>query len=108
MLSLASVDYYYTQIFHEDPIKIQTRKNDLDEGDMVELMSKMGFVMAKFAELKDRKKMRELNFDDYLEWLDQYDRAEFLEALGDIGTTYAGQNITHTTEKKSNDQQIDQ
>ena len=99
MLSLASVDIFYLHIFHEDPIKKQAR-NDLDEGDTIDLMSKMGFVMAKYAELKDRKKMRELNEDDYLEWLDQFEHMEFLEALGDVGKTYNGQNVTYAEEKK--------
>lgn len=107
MLSLASVDIFYLHIFHEDPIKKQAR-DDLDEGDMIELMSKMGFVMAKYAELKDRKKMRELNEDDYIEWLEQFDRGEFIAALEDISATYSGQNLTHTSEKKSNDQLTDQ
>ena len=107
MLSLASVDIFYLHIFHEDPIKKQAR-DDLDEGGMIDLMSKMGFVMAKYAELKDRKKMRELNEDAYLEWLEQFDRMELLEALGDVGKTYNGQNVTYAEEKKSSDQQTGQ
>ncbi len=107
MLALASVDIFYMHIFHEDPIKMQAR-DDLDEGDMIELMSKMGFVMAKYAELKDRKKMRELNEDSYIEWLEQFDRGEFIESLEDISKTYNGQSITYSEEKKSSDEQTDQ
>lgn len=107
MLSLASIDIFYLHIFHEDPIKKQAR-DDLDEGDMIDLMSKMGFVMAKYAELKDRKKMRELNEDAYLEWLEQFDRMELIEALGDVGKTYNCQNVTYAEEKKSSDQQTGQ
>ena len=103
MLPLASVDVFYLHIFHEDPIKIQMRK-DFDEGDVFDLTQKMGFVMAKYAELKDRKAMLKLNEDNYLEWLEQFDRAEYMAALPDIRATYEGQNLTVASEKKSEDQ----
>ena len=62
MMSMASVDLYFKTIFHEDPMKIQS-KPDFDTGDLLDFISKMGFVMAKFAELKSRKEMLKLNED---------------------------------------------
>lgn len=106
MLAMASVDLYYRNIFHEDAIKLQTRK-DIDEGDLINFVMKMGFVMAKFAELKDRKEMNKLNEELYLEWLDQYERADYLNALGDIRLTYEGQSITTTEAKKNEEEQSD-
>ena len=103
MLSMASIDIYYQHIFHEDPIKLQASK-DMNEGEMLGLMQKMGFVMAMFAKTRDRKEMLKLNEDSYIEWLEHFDRAEYIDALPDISSTYAGQNITHSTEKKSKDQ----
>lgn len=102
MLCMASCDVYYRQIFHEDCIKLQSKK-DFDEGDLISFLQRMGFVMAKFAELKDRKEMLKLNEDAYLEWLDQFDRAEYLNALVDIRMTYEGQQLPSADAKKNSD-----
>lgn len=104
MLSMASVDYYYKNIFHEDPIKIQAA-DKLDAGDMVILSEKMGFVMAKFAELKDRKEMMKLNEDVFLDWMEKFDRKDLIEALPDIQATYEGQTVTGSKAKKNNTEQ---
>lgn len=99
MMSMASTDIYYRNIFHEDAIKLQVSK-DLDEGDLVNFVMKVGFVMAKFAELNDRKAMNALNEDNYLDWLDQFERADYLNALGDVRMTYEGQAVTTSDAKK--------
>ena len=104
MLSMASVDVYYRQIFHEDAIKLQSAK-DFDEGALIVFLEKMGFVMAKFAETKDRKSMLKLNEDNFLEWLDHFDRVDYLNALADIRATYEGQMLTDADAKKNNAEQ---
>ena len=101
MMAMASVDVYYRNIFHEDPIKLQTK--DPDEGDLINFVMKMGFVMAKFAEVKDRKEMNKLTEDNFLDWLDQFDRADYLQALGDIRMTYEGQTVTASDAKKKDE-----
>lgn len=102
MLCMASTDLYYRNIFHRDAIKLQT--GDIDEGDLINFVCEMGFVMAKFAELKDRKKMLCLNEDVYLEWLDQFERADYINALPDIRRTYEGQQIGESDAKKNKDE----
>lgn len=106
MLAMASIDVYYRNTFHEDPVKLQTAK-DLDEGDLINFIEKMGFVMAKFAETKNRKEMMKLNEDAFLDWLDQFERADYLEALGDIRLTYEGQMVTAADAKKNNEEPTD-
>lgn len=106
MLAMASVDLYYRQIFHEDAIKLQSGKN-FDEGDLINFIIRMGFVMAKFAELKDRKAMSKLNEDAFLDWLDGFERADYLDALADIRKTYEGQSVTDVDAKKNNVEQKD-
>lgn len=101
MLAMASVDLYYKQIFHEDAIKLQSGK-DFSEGDLINFVMKMGFVMAKFAELKDRKEMAKLNEDAFLDWLDRFERADYLNALSDVRMTYEGQSLTESDAKKNN------
>lgn len=105
MLSMASVDIYYRNIFHEDAIKLQTKVQD--EGDIVNFVMRMGFVMAKFAELKDRKEMSKLNEDAFLDWLDQFERSDYLNALVDVRMTYEGQSVTQSDAKKKNEEPTD-
>lgn len=103
MLSMASVDIYYRNVFHKDAIKLQS--DGLDEGDLINFVMEMGFIMAKFAELKDRKEMAKLNYDSFIEWMDGFDRSDYLNALVDIRLTYEGQSVTNADAKKNTDAQ---
>ena len=100
MLAMASADVDYWHIFHEDPIKLQTAK-DLDEGDMIIFIQKMGFVMAKFAEFKNRKEMAKLNEDSFLEWLDQFDTFSIYQILPELIDLW-GMNIKTTVPARKN------
>lgn len=102
MLSMASVDIYYRNVFHEDPLTVQT--NATDPGEAIIFYEKMGFIMAEFAERKTKEKMRELREDDFLDWLDGFDRLDLMTALGDIQKTYDGQAVSNTDAKKNNDE----
>lgn len=98
MLAMASVDVYYRNIFHNDPIMMQTK--EMDEGTAILFYEQMGYVMAMFAELKTPSEMRKLNEDSYLEWLGQFSREEYISALPDVQMTYNGQNISKSEAKK--------
>lgn len=98
MLALASVDVYYKRLFREDPLSTMTRK-EAEDGDKTRIAFGMGFIMAKYAEAQDRKKMMSLTNDEYLDWLDQFDYGDFLEAVPDILSLYYGQKIPKATEK---------
>ena len=100
MLSMASVDKYFKNIFGDDPIKMQAK--GLDEAEAIDFISRMGYVMAKFAEIANKKDMVKLNEDDYLEWLGQFERNEFFLALPDMQKTYEGQLVTDADAKKNN------
>lgn len=100
MLALASVDVYYKRIFREDPLSIMTRK-DTDDGTKSRIAFNMGFVMAKFAELHDRKKMLQLTEDNYLEWLEQFDYGDYIAASADILALYYSQKAGSITEKNA-------
>lgn len=106
MEAMGSCDRAFWNIFHEDPIKLQAGKNP-EVSDLIDFVMKLGFIMAKFAELKSSKAMRQLNEDDYLDWLDQFERADYLEALGDIRLVYEGQKTTSVDSKKKEDQPSD-
>ena len=129
MLSMAAVDIYYKQIFHEDPILAQNRyasrvnelirdfraahpkatpeevsELELDpetSADRVDFFSKMGFVMAHFADDTRRKTMLQLNMGKYIEWLSQFERTAFYNAMGDIQAIYEDQKPASSIEKKT-------
>ena len=99
MLATASVDIYYKRVFREDPLSVMTSKT-ADDGTKTRVAFGMGFIMAKFAELKDRRRMMELNEDAYIEWLDQFDYGDFVSATSDIIGIYYGQRFSTAKEKK--------
>lgn len=103
MMAMASTDIYYNRIFHKDAIRIQTQHAS-DEGVLINLFAEIGFVMAKQAELKDRKAMLDLTEDDYLEWLDQFDHGQYIDAIFEIGNIYNGQKKGTSVPKKTKGQ----
>lgn len=103
MLAMASSDVYYKNVFHEDPLKLQA-ENSEDPGKMVAFHMRMAFIIAKYAELHDRKEMAKLNEDSYIDWLDQFDRMDLIDALEDVMMTYNGQALQSSEAKKNNEE----
>lgn len=101
MMAMASSDVYYKRVFGEDPLKIVTAQNT---GDSTGLLFQMGFILAKQAELRDRKKMMALTVNDYVDWLDQFEYSDYLESLDKIATVYYGNKAISSQEKKENGQ----
>lgn len=103
MLAMASVDYYYKNVFGEDPIKRQV--NDPGPDDMIDFIVKMGFIMAQFAERKSRKEMSKVNEEMFYEWLDQFDREDLYEMdkLTEIQDVYDGNTRTTSESKNAED-----
>ena len=99
MEAMGSCDRAFWNVFHEDPIKLQAG-GDPEVSELIDFVMKLGFIMAKFAELRSSKAMRQLNEDDYLDWLDQFERSDYLEALGAIREVYEGQKTTSVDAKK--------
>ena len=101
MLSMASTDVYFRHIFHEDPIAIQSKGPS--EAEAIDMFMRLGFVMAKYAETKDRKEMLKLNEDSYLDWLDGFERGDYIQSLPDIQKTYEGQSVSTSDAKKKDE-----
>ena len=104
MLSMASVDLYYKNVFGEDPIKLQTQ--EMDPGDMVNFTIRMGFIMAEFAKRKERKEMMKLNEEAFYDWMDEFPREELydMEKLMEIQGVYEGNLVSTSESKKEEDQ----
>jgi len=99
MLSLASVNVYFSQLFHEDPFELQS-----SDKPQFEFYTKMAFIMAKYAELKKSNEMRKLTQDQYVDWLADFEQADFVAALPDVMLTYHSQSISMSESKKNTDQ----
>lgn len=100
MLSMASVDLYYKNVFGEDPLVVQ---QNMGSGEAIGFYQRMAFIMAKYAEVKERKEMLKLSFDSFLEWMEQYDRDELILALEPIMLVYNGQMAVSAESKKKDD-----
>lgn len=101
MESAASIDLSYKHIFGADPLKALTAAKD--EADAIDIFSRMAFVMAKFAELRSGRELRKLNEDAFLDWLDQFDRTDLMNALGEVQEVYTSARQTESEAKKNND-----
>lgn len=102
MLSMASVDVYYRQLFHEDPAKLQT-SDDFGGVEAVNFVFQMGFIMAMRA-VKSRQEMNALTEDDYFDWLDDLDRGGLYDSIDRIMAVYEGQKRTESSAKKNDGQ----
>lgn len=93
----ASVNVCFYNVFHEDFIKMIST----DEGIASNAMMKLAFIMAKFGELNDRKKVNRLTEDDYCDWLDQFTTGEIVAALPAIQDFYMSSNSSSVDAKKN-------
>lgn len=105
MLSMASVDIFYRQTFHEDPAKLQASEN-FGGVDAVDFIFKMGFIMAMRAKMT-RQEMNTLTEEDYYVWLDDLDRAGLYDATNRIFAVYEGQTDTTADAKKNGGEPTD-
>lgn len=99
MMAMSSVAIYHKWVFGTDLNKI-TFETKYSQGDRISLYFELAFIMAKFAELKDRRKMRKLNEDSYLDWLEQFEYEDLVNALDEVQNLYLGQLSSTSQEKK--------
>ena len=98
----ASIMPCFKNVFGEDFLKAVT--NDPED---VELFMKMGFIMAQFAELKDRNAVSHLTQDDFGDWLDQFPMASLIKATGKIAQIIMKESGGSVPSKKNKGAQSD-
>ncbi len=92
-----SVNVCYYNVFHEDFIKEISSESGMETSTMM----KMAFIMAKFAELGDRKAVNRMTEDNYCDWLDQFSIGELIEALPAIQEFYMSSSRGSADAKKN-------
>lgn len=100
MLAMASVDLYYKNVFGEDPLVVQQK---MGAGEAIGFYERMAFIMATFAEVKERKEMLKLSIDAFYEWMEQFSRDDLILALEDVMHVYNGQMVTSAEAKKKDE-----
>lgn len=101
MLATASTPIRLRQVFGIDYFATVTQKN-VGEAQMLDLYSKLAFIMAKQAEGGDLSKITEAQ---YYEWLDQFEPLDVVLAVPEISALYDRQAQTTSTPKKATGRQ---
>jgi len=105
-LAVGTTSYRYKQIFRSDLMKDITRlvNRELDFiGDEADfsVTDKLAFIMNCQAEKMD---MNNLNFDMFIEWLEQFDSATLFAHLNDFINIYLGNKESTSNPKKEGEQ----
>ena len=95
MAANAASPYVYRAIFKED--FLQKAQGDTPDPD---IFQKMGFVMAKQAEVSKMSELMNISIDEYYDWLMEFEPLDILTASGDISSLYMGQTVSKSTPKK--------
>lgn len=90
--------YAYRQVFHEDFL-LELQKTP----PAPDLFQKMGFIMAKQAELSKTADIMKLTESQFYEWLCQFDALDVITASNDISTLYLAQTAGLSIPKKEGD-----
>lgn len=99
MLANAATPIRYKMIFHKDILKAlkSINNDDLDTASIGEL----AFMMSMQSEAQSGKvKLSELNFDKYLEWLEQFNPLDIEMSAEDIVNLYSADAETSSEPKK--------
>jgi hypothetical protein len=70
----------------------------------ISTVSQLAYIMNASAERKD---MRSLDVENYLDWLEQFETMEFLTHAMDFIMLYMNNRITSSTQKKKEDRLIE-
>lgn len=99
MRSSAATQYRFKGVFGTDLMSALSRayKSQDAQGEIVELVPKLGFIMARQAD--NEKDWGKINLQTFLDWADQFDSSDMNDALGDILTTYNQNTKTTSTPK---------
>lgn len=93
MLANAATPIRFKNLFHADILNSILQDGEFD----IDIVSKLAFVMAKQAAKQD---FSTINFDKYVEWLEDFDSMTFIEKSAEIFTTYINSRENKSIPKK--------
>lgn len=91
----------YQQLFNQNLFKQIQEYTENGEPDL-EMIQQLAYVMVMQAE-KDRKELRKLNEDTYLDWLERFGQMDFIYSADQIISFYFQQSKTSSVPKKEAD-----
>lgn len=95
-LSNAVTPLYYKQVFKVDLLQMLTESGDMEiAGDKI---PELAFIMAKQAEKAD---MTKINYDSYIEWLEQFAPLDLVLKSTEIANVYIADSLTSVEAKKN-------
>ena len=106
MLANGATPIRFRMVFKKDLIATFHNSED-NTASASECIPELAFIMAKAAEAqqkKDGKLMSLLNQETFIEWLEQFEPLDLLEASDQIIELYAGNQVTTAKAKKNEDQ----
>lgn len=105
MRANAATAYRYRQVFKGDLLtELVARQNNQTDPEYIELIQRLGYIMAAAAAGKDMNTLSEVS---YVDWLEGFDAIELMEALPKIMEVYVGNKVTKSTPKKKDVKQSD-
>lgn len=99
MRATAATAYRYRQTFHGDLLTELAKEKPEQEN--VELIQRLAYIMSKSAENAD---MNGLNENGYIDWLEQFDPMDLLEAMPSVIGLYMESKSGASKAKKNNNQ----
>ena len=89
----AATPFRYKQVFHKDLLAIfADEQNAQTQG--VEAVTELAYIMAKQAEKAD---MSKLNYDEFIQWLEDYSPMAFVETAEEILSVYTDSAVSTAT-----------
>ena len=100
MLSSAASPILYKRVFRQDWFKVLTSAQEDETGiESISHFEEMGFIMAMQAK-KTTAQLAGLCYDDFLEWITQFETEDLLNSIDKIASIYNGQEQTNSEPKK--------
>lgn len=111
LLANAATPLRYKHVFQDDLLTKFANAHKTDDTGrevyQIDFISELAFVMAMQADaLSDKTiKLEKLNYEKYMDWLEQYDGMAFENAAEDILNVYIGNMSNNSESKKNNEEQ---
>lgn len=111
LLANAATPLRYKHVFEDDLLTEIANAHKTDENGreiyQIDFISELAFIMAMQANaLSDKTiKLEKLNYEKYVDWLEQYDGMAFESAAGDIMNVYVGNAVSDSKSKKNTEGQ---